>query len=327
MTERTRFVVPVHLYGQMADMRRLREIAAAQDFTVIEDAAQAHGAERDGLRAGAAGTAAAFSFYPSKNLGAAGDAGALVTDDDAIAERARALRHHGELQKYRSAFEGYTARLDTVQAIVLLHKLPRLDAWIAERRAAARFYSVALEGVGDLRLPPVAEGSDPVWHLYVVRTDDPEELARHLDTRGIGTGRHYPEPPHLSEAFAWLGHGPGSFPVTERIAREALSIPLFPGISELQLTAVDRGDCRLLWLTGRQTRPPIASSPTSSSATAWSSSSSQTCTGAASAPRRASGRSSRFSPERSSARAARSRATPSSAPASRSETASSSGTA
>jgi dTDP-4-amino-4,6-dideoxygalactose transaminase len=222
----------------MADMLRLREIAASRDLTVIEDAAQAHGAERDGLRAGAATTAAAFSFYPSKNLGAAGDAGALVTDDDAIAERARGLRHHGELQKYRSAFEGYTARLDTVQAIVLLHKLPRLDAWIAERRAAARFYSDALEGVGDVRLPPVAEGSDPVWHLYVVRTTEPGELACHLEQRGIGTGRHYPEPPHLSEAFRRLGYGPGAFPVTERISREALSLPLFPGITEAQLAAV-----------------------------------------------------------------------------------------
>jgi len=238
VTERTRFVVPVHLYGQQADMRRIRDVAAACGLGVIEDACQAHGAERDGLRAGAGGTAGVFSFYPSKNLGAAGDAGALVTDDDALAERARALRHHGETEKYRSAFEGYTARLDTIQAIVLLHKLPCLDGWIEERCAAAGFYSDALAGVGDVLLPPVAEGSEPVWHLYVVRTGNPAELARHLASRGIGTGRHYPEPPHLSQAFAWLGHGPGSFPVTERIAREALSLPLYPGITETQLSAV-----------------------------------------------------------------------------------------
>ena len=238
VTERTRFVVPVHLYGQPAKMQRIREIAGDNGLSVVEDACQAHGAQRDGLRAGAAAAAAAFSFYPSKNLGAAGDAGALVTDDDALAERARALRHHGEAEKYRSAFEGYTARLDTIQAIVLLHKLPHLDEWTEERRAAARFYSDALEGVGDLRLPPVPVGSDPVWHLYVVRTADPEDLARHLEARSIGTGRHYPVPPHLSEAFAWLGHGPGSLPVTERMAREVLSLPLFPGISEAQLAAV-----------------------------------------------------------------------------------------
>ncbi len=234
---RTRFVVPVHLYGQSADMRRIQEVADARGIQVIEDACQAHGASRDGERAGTAGIAV-FSFYPSKNLGAGGDAGALVTDDDSVAERARALRHHGEVEKYRSAFEGYTARLDTIQAIVLLHKLPHLDEWTAQRRAAAQFYTNALEGVGDLCLPPVAAGSDPVWHLYVVRTRDPEALASHLEARGIGTGRHYPEPPHLSQAFAWLGYGAGSFPVTERIAREVLSLPLFPGITEGQLAGV-----------------------------------------------------------------------------------------
>jgi dTDP-4-amino-4,6-dideoxygalactose transaminase len=237
VSRRTRFVVPVHLYGQLADMRRIQEVADAHGLQVIEDACQAHGASRDGKRAGTAGIAV-FSFYPSKNLGAGGDAGALVTDDDSVAERARALRHHGEVEKYRSAFEGYTARLDTIQAIVLLHKLPHLDEWTAQRRAAAQFYTDALEGMGDLRLPPVAAGSDPVWHLYVVRTRDPEALASHLEGRGIGTGRHYPEPPHLSQAFAWLGYGTGSFPVTERIAREVLSLPLFPGITEAQLAAV-----------------------------------------------------------------------------------------
>ena len=173
-------------------MRARPEIADGLGLVLIEDACQAHGAQRDGLRAGAAGRAAAFSFYPSKNLGAAGDAGALVTSDDELAERARALRHHGEREKYRSAFEGYTARLDTIQAIVLLHKLPHLDEWTEERRAAARFYSDALEGVGDLRLPPIAPGSDPVWHLYVVRTGDPEALAATRGARTIGTGRHYP---------------------------------------------------------------------------------------------------------------------------------------
>jgi len=238
LTHRTRFIVPVHLYGQMADMRAVTKLAEQHGLEVIEDACQAHGAERDGSRSGSLGRAAAFSFYPSKNLGAAGDAGAVVTSDADLAARLRALRHHGELEKYRHAFEGYTARLDTVQAIVLLHRLPHLDRWTEERRTAARFYSEALEGVGDLRLPPVAAGSNPVWHLYVVRTGDPEGLAGHLAIRGIGTGRHYPEPPHLSLAFSWLGYERNDFPVAEALAAEGLSLPIFPGITAQQLDAV-----------------------------------------------------------------------------------------
>jgi dTDP-4-amino-4,6-dideoxygalactose transaminase len=238
LTERTRFIVPVHLYGQMADMRGLMELADRHGLDVIEDAAQAHGAERDGYRAGASGRAAAFSFYPSKNLGAAGDAGAVVTNDREMDALLRALRHHGETEKYHSELEGYTARLDTIQAIVLLHKLPHLDRWTEERRAAARFYMDALESVGDLRLPPIAPGSNPVWHLYVIRTKDPSKLGGYLAERGIGTGRHYPQPPHLSAAFSWLGHSRGSFPVAEGIAEEGLSLPLFPGITEEQLDTV-----------------------------------------------------------------------------------------
>src|SRR5215208_757384 len=214
-TDRARFVVPVHLYGQLADMRALSEVADRLRLVLIEDACQAHGAEREGLRAGAGGRAAAFSFYPSKNLGAAGDAGAAGTSDDELATRLRALRHHGEREKYHSVVEGYTGRLDTLQAIVLLHKLPHLDRWTEERRAAAAFYTDALSGVGDLRLPPIPSGSTPAWHLYVVRTADPHALAGHLAERGIGSGRHYPEPPHLSRAFAWLGLERGDFPVAE----------------------------------------------------------------------------------------------------------------
>jgi dTDP-3-amino-3,4,6-trideoxy-alpha-D-glucose transaminase len=237
-TDRTRGIVPVHLYGQLADMRQIVAIADANGLTVVEDTCQAHGAERDGYRAGAAGAASAFSFYPSKNLGAAGDAGAAVTNDEDVDGLLRALRHHGETARYHSEHEGYTARMDTIQAIVLLHKLRLLDEWNEERRAAAAFYTDALAEIGDLVLPPVADDSSPVWHLYVVRTARPTELADHLAERGIGTGRHYPEPPHLSPAFAWLGYGPGSFPVTEALAAEALSLPLFPGIREAQLETV-----------------------------------------------------------------------------------------
>jgi dTDP-4-amino-4,6-dideoxygalactose transaminase len=238
MGERTRFLLPVHLYGQLADMRRLLELADTHDLVVLEDACQAHGATRDGIRAGAGGRAAAFSFYPGKNLGAFGDAGALVTDDHDLAARMRALREHGQREKYRHEWQGWTARLDTFQAHVLLRKLPQLDAWNDERRAAARLYGELLDGVGDLVLPPVPAGSDPVWHLYVIRTGDPGGLARFLEERGVASGRHYPEPPHLSEAYADLGYQAGSFPVAEAISREGISLPIYPGIPEEQLSNV-----------------------------------------------------------------------------------------
>jgi dTDP-4-amino-4,6-dideoxygalactose transaminase len=231
---RTRFLMPVHLYGQLADTRRLAEL----DVPVVEDACQAHGARRDGAVSGSRALAAAFSFYPGKNLGAFGDAGALVTDDDELATRMRALREHGQTAKYTHAYDGYTSRLDTIQAIVLRHKLPLLDRWNDERRAAAKAYGELLADVGDLVLPPVAPDSDPVWHLYVVRTADPTALAAFLDERGIGTGRHYPEPPHLSAAFAGLGLKAGAFPVAEALSRECLSLPIFPGITEAQLERV-----------------------------------------------------------------------------------------
>jgi dTDP-4-amino-4,6-dideoxygalactose transaminase len=238
ITRRTAFVLPVHLYGQLADLETLLPIASCRGLTVLEDACQAHGASRDGLRAGAGGTAAAFSFYPSKNLGAMGDAGALVTDDPHVAAEVCALREHGQRARYEHAVDGYTARLDTVQAAVLLTKLAWLDWWNAERRSIADLYTQALEGIGDLRLPSVPEGSDPVWHLYVVRTRDPNRLAEFLRERGIATGRHYPQPVHLSPAFAHLRYRLGDFPVAELLAAEALSLPLYPGMSSEQLTTV-----------------------------------------------------------------------------------------
>lgn len=236
--QRTRSVLPVHLYGQLADMRAFQAIVSGRGLTIVEDACQAHGAERDGIRAGIAGTAAAFSFYPAKNLGGFGDAGALVTDDAELAERVRVLREHGQSSKYMHVAEGYTARLDTIQAIVLLEKLPRLNRWNDDRRRAAAFYSEALEGVGDLRLPREAAGSKSAWHLYVVRTADPDRLGSFLGERGIMTGRHYPQPPHLSPAYEWLGYRRGAFPVAERLADEVISLPLFPGITDTQLSVV-----------------------------------------------------------------------------------------
>jgi dTDP-4-amino-4,6-dideoxygalactose transaminase len=238
VSERTRAVMPVHLYGQLSDLRALSAVVERHGLALVEDAAQAHGAERDGLRAGTVGMASGFSFYPGKNLGAMGDAGALVTGDAAIGERVRALREHGQRRKYVHEWDGYTARLDTVQAVVLLHKLPHLDGWNAQRRDIAARYTEALDGVGDLRLPEVPSGSSPVWHLYVVRTAEPERLAERLRERGVGTGRHYPIPPHLSPAYAGLGYRQGAFPVSEGLARECLSLPIFPGMTEQQVDAV-----------------------------------------------------------------------------------------
>jgi len=234
---RTRFLMPVHLYGQMADLRALGELGVP----IIEDACQAHGATRDGAAAGELGLAAAYSFYPGKNLGAFGDAGAVVTDDEQLVERIKALREHGQRAKYDHELIGFTARLDTIQAIVLSHKLPFLDGWNAQRRAAAAMYTEALAGVGDIELPPVAANSDPVWHLYVIRTGDPRGLALHLRDRQIASGFHYPEPAHLSEAYRSAGYTRGSFPVTEAAAARVLSLPMFPGISESQIEAVVDG--------------------------------------------------------------------------------------
>jgi dTDP-3-amino-3,4,6-trideoxy-alpha-D-glucose transaminase len=233
ITSKTAALLPVHLYGQLADMRALARLS--DRVPILEDACQAHGARREGIRPGELSAAAAYSFYPAKNLGAFGDAGALTTGDEELAERVRALREHGQVAKYRHRYDGYTARLDTLQAIVLREKVHHLDRWTAQRRDVARVYSDTLEGIGDLRLPPVAPDSEPVWHLYVVRTAEPDELAGFLRERGIGTGRHYPEPPHLSEAWAWLGHKPGSFPVAEALSRECLSLPLFPGMTDAQV--------------------------------------------------------------------------------------------
>ena len=238
ITNRTRFVMPVHLYGQMADMVSLSRIAERARIDIVEDACQAHGATRDGLRAGSVGRGSAFSFYPAKNLGAFGDAGAMVTADGELASTVRILREHGQRRKYEHELKGFTSRLDSVQALALHHKLPLLDGWNAERADAARYYSDRLAGVGDLELPPVAPNSSPVWHLYVVHTAKRDELADYLREREIGTSFHYPEPVHLSRAYTDLGYGRGAFPVAERLAAGVISLPIFPGITAEQLEAV-----------------------------------------------------------------------------------------
>jgi dTDP-4-amino-4,6-dideoxygalactose transaminase len=238
VSTRTRVVLPVHLYGQLADLRALADLAARSDLALVEDAAQAHGATRDGIAPGSESAAAAFSFYAGKNLGAMGDAGAVTTNDLQLADRVRMLREHGQLTKYRHEAIGWTSRLDAFQAAVLLCKLPHLAGWNDERKQIAAAYTNRLDGVGDLVLPAVPTGSDPVWHLYVIRTAKPDDLAGHLREHAIATGRHYPQPPHLSNAYGDLGYREGSFPVAERLARESLSLPIFPGMSEAQLNAV-----------------------------------------------------------------------------------------
>lgn len=239
--QRTRFLMPVDLYGQCADMRALRSVADRHGIAIVEDACQAHGAKRDGLTAGGLAEAAAFSHYPGKNFGAMGDAGSVVLDDEQLAQRLRMLREHGQSAKYHHDAIGWTSRLDTLQALVLLHKLPLLDEWNEQRRRVADAYLDELDGVGDLILPPVAPSSRHVWHLFVVRTADPEALAAHLAERSIGTGRHYPQPPHLTDAYRHLGHREGAFPLAEALAREGLSLPVFPGMTGAQVEAVVAG--------------------------------------------------------------------------------------
>lgn len=238
ITLRTRALLSVDLFGQLCDMRTIRTLADRHGLAVVEDACQAHGARRDGDAPGAHADAAAFSFYPGKNLGAVGDAGAVVTPSADLAARLRLLREHGQHRKYEHHEIGWTSRLDTIQAAVLLRKLPYLDAWNDERRGAAERFLEGLDGIGDLLLPPVATDSEPAWHLFVVLTQEPPDLLDFLAARGVRAGRHYPQPPHLTAAYRDLGHRVGSFPVAERLASNCVSLPIFPGITESEIEAV-----------------------------------------------------------------------------------------
>jgi len=230
-------VVPVHLYGQMADMDPILDLARLYNLIVVEDACQAHGAEYFSKRAnrwckaGSMGQAAAFSFYPGKNLGACGEAGAVTTDDERIAQRCRILRDHGQSKKYFHDIEGYNGRLDALQAGVLNVKLPRLATWNEQRRACAERYRELLTDVAATILPHVPRWSRPVHHLYVVRVADRDRVQAHLSAAGIGTGIHYPVPLHLCEAYKDLSFRAGDFPVAEQAASEVLSLPMFPGLS------------------------------------------------------------------------------------------------
>ncbi len=238
ITPRTRAVMPVHLYGQTADMDAIREVAAPYGLKVIEDAAQAHGALYKGRPAGSLGDAAGFSFYPGKNLGAMGDGGAVTTDDDALADRLRVLRNYGSRVKYYNELKGFNSRLDELQAALLRVKLRRLAAWNARRKEIAARYLHALEGVPDLTLPFVPSYADPVWHLFVVRHPERDRLQQHLSASGVGTLIHYPVPPHLQQAYSEMGRRPGDFPVAESMARGVLSLPMGPHASGAEVEYV-----------------------------------------------------------------------------------------
>jgi dTDP-4-amino-4,6-dideoxygalactose transaminase len=236
VTPRTRAIVPVHLYGQPADMDAVLAIARRHHLVVVEDAAQAHGARYKGMRAGRFGHAAAFSFYPAKNLGACGDGGMIVTDDDAVAEKARMLRNYGQKVKYHHATMGTNSRLDTLQAAILGIKLPHLDGWNEARRRHARAYGERLSDV--VSTPATSPDAEHVYHLYVIETANREAVQRQMRAAGIETGIHYPIPVHLQEASAHLGYRAGQFPVTEAAASRILSLPMFPELTGAQIDHV-----------------------------------------------------------------------------------------
>jgi dTDP-4-amino-4,6-dideoxygalactose transaminase len=237
ITDRTKAILPVHLYGQTADMDAINEVAARHGLKVLEDAAQAHGAGYKGRRAGALADAAAFSFYPGKNLGALGDAGAVTTNDAQLAQRLRALRNYGSVQKYVNEMTGYNSRLDELHAALLRVKLRHLDDWNERRRMVANWYLSHLPSMfPDWSLPFVPSWTEPCWHLFVVRVKDRDSVQALLGERGVGTLIHYPIPPHLQNAYAELGFCEGSFPVAETMAREVLSLPMGPHVDIAMLS-------------------------------------------------------------------------------------------
>ena len=241
ITSRTRAIMPVHLYGEPADMDAVMALADRRGIRVIEDVAQAQGSKVRGRRAGAIGHAGAHSFFPTKNIGAFGDGGAVTTDDPALAERLRTLRNYGSRVKYVNLERGYNSRLDELQAAFLRVKLPRLDAWNERRRIVAARYTDKLAAIPGLGLPRAPQWAEPVWHLYVVRILDGKgrraDLIQALDKAGIGSLIHYPIPPHLQEAYADLKLAKGSYPLAEELAESVLSLPMGP---HLKLDTVDK---------------------------------------------------------------------------------------
>ena len=237
ITSRTRALLPVHLYGQSADMDPILNIASRHGLRVIEDAAQAHGARYKGQRIGAHGDIVCWSFYPGKNLGALGDAGAITTNDTALAERVVLLRNYGSRQKYVNEEAGVNSRLDPIQAAVLRVKLRVLDEWTERRRAVAAAYTKGL-AESDVILPHVPNWADPAWHLYVVRTSDRDALQGRMTKAGVGTLIHYPIPPHMQQAYAGLELAPDALPLADTLTSEVLSLPIGPHLSDMDVNNV-----------------------------------------------------------------------------------------
>jgi len=237
VTSRAKAVMPVHLYGHPCDLDPLLAICHRHKLPLVEDAAQAHGARYRGETVGTFGEISCFSFYPGKNLGAYGEGGALVTDNAAFAARARALRDHGSTRRYYHDEIGFNYRMEGIQGAVLSIKLRHLADWNAGRRRVAQRYNELLDGT-PLQLPREAHGAESAWHLYVVRHPCRDELKKHLEASGIGCALHYPLPVHLQKAYAHLGHKPGDFPVAEKAARECLSLPIYPELTDAQLQRV-----------------------------------------------------------------------------------------
>jgi len=238
VTPRTKVILPVHLYGQPADMDPIMRIAKEHGLKVLEDNAQAHGARYKGRRTGGIGHAAAHSFYPVKNLGAMGDAGAVTTNDAQIAEAVRVLRNYGSQVKYHNKYKGFNSRIDELQAAFLRVKLRHLDAWNDRRRQRSQQYMEGLEGCPDVTLPFVPAWAEPVWHQFVIRHRGRDALLQKLAAAGIGALIHYPIPPHLSEAYSDMGYRPGDFPAAEEMARTVLSLPMGPHLTAEETTAV-----------------------------------------------------------------------------------------
>ena len=234
LSERTRAIAPVDLFGQVAPFEQLPARLSERGISVVEDGAQSQGATRHGRSAGTFGDVAATSFYPGKNLGAYGDAGAVTTDETGLAERVRVMAAHGSPAKYEHTVVGFNSRLDTLQAVVLGAKLQRLAKWNAQRRLAAAAYDEMLAGVAGVTTPVTLPGNEHVWHLYVVRVDRRDQVLARLHAEGVGAGVHYPTPVHLTPAMSFLGYRQGQLPVSERAADRILSLPLYPGITRAQ---------------------------------------------------------------------------------------------
>lgn len=239
ITKRTKVIIPVHLYGFPSPMDKIRKIARKHGLFIIEDACQAHGSKFQGKKCGSFGTLSAFSFYPAKNIGASGEAGAVVTNNKALAEKVRIIRHIGQTEKYKHVMMGYNGHLDTVHAAVLLVKLRHLDKWNRQRRKIAKLYDSLLKDL-PISLPPNREGLIGNYHVYVIRSKERDELLEFLKRNGVYCGIHYPIPVHLHKALSNLGYKRGDFPIAERQAKEVLSLPMFPELKEEEIRRVSR---------------------------------------------------------------------------------------